>query len=158
MIVVSREHAGLSRTTVELTNERELLPPLADSLDGVDTLVLASDHTLDDSAGMAAMRRWLHQGGRLWIPVDRVRREIVDALIGHAACYEEVDRVELSQFAVDDVTAPAGLPHTDEREFERPVVLVRVLTGRNGRPLAGSAVGPQRSGCRSAKARYSSPR
>ncbi len=103
------------------------LPPVVESLHGLDQLVLASDRLASDAAGLTAVRRWLLGGGRLWIMLDRVEPATVEMLLGDAFRCHVVDRTGLTDVWIKEVS-PDGKEYKDQpREFEEPVDLVRVL-------------------------------
>jgi len=94
----------------------------------LDQVILASDEVGMDAAGPDALRQWLEQGGRLWIPLERVSQATVARLLGDGMCYEEVGRVGLSAFTIEDVSRGDDPERFDACDFERPVLLIRVLT------------------------------
>jgi hypothetical protein len=114
-----------SRRTAQLDGTS--LPPTATALDGMRHLVLYNDLIADDVAAMAAVRRWLQSGGRLWIMLDRVQQSTVERLLGDVVPYQTVDRVELSQVQLKTSDKERWEGDDKPREFEQPVPLVRVL-------------------------------
>ncbi len=125
VVSVSRRSAGLSPAVVDLYED--FLPPIEESLDGLDQLVLASDHLADDAAARGAVRRWLLGGGRLWIMLDQVEPETVELLLGEAFRCRVVDRVGLTRVVTEGVSPDAQGSRGQPRDFEQPVDLVRVL-------------------------------
>ena len=85
------------------------MPPTEEAFDGVDHLIVASDRLADDPAGMRALRRWLEQGGRAWVMLDRVHPDTVAALLGDALDFEVVDHVGLTSFQIETQSARARL-------------------------------------------------
>jgi len=124
-VAAARVSAGFSPVVSLLY--QEFLPPVVESLQGLDQLVLASDRVASDAAGLVALRRWLHGGGRLWVMLDRVEPATVELLLGDAFRLHVVDRVGLCRVLIRE--AGSGNEHRDAqpREFEEPVDLVRVL-------------------------------
>lgn len=106
------------------------LPPIVEALDRMDHLILRGDRLARDAAGLKAVRRWLHRGGRLWIMLDQVQPETVELLLGEACELEIVDRTELTQVQIEGLGRAARDSDQQPREFEIPVEMVRVL-GRN---------------------------
>src|SRR5262249_10165215 len=49
-----------------------LLPSTAEAYDGIDHFVVASGRLAHDTAGLLALRRWLQQGGKVWVMLDLV--------------------------------------------------------------------------------------
>lgn len=121
--VVSR---FLDRRMALLDGKR--LPATAIALDGLRHLVLDKDQIADDPAAMTAVRRWLQNGGRLWIMVDRVRQSTVERLLGDVSPYQTVDRVGLTRLQLKTNDKDRWGEDETPREFEQPVSLVRVLT------------------------------
>ncbi|MHC4398202.1 MAG: hypothetical protein ACYTG0_00825 [Planctomycetota bacterium] len=120
-----RMSAGLTPQLAVLHGD--FLPPVVESLQGLDQLVLASDQLASDTAGLTAIRRWLFAGGHLWIMLDRVDPTTVELLLGDAFRCHVVDRVGLTRVEIVE-PGPKGRPYEDQpRDFEEPVELVRVL-------------------------------
>jgi len=115
----------MSKRTATL--DHESLPPTATALDGLRHLVLYNDLIADDVAAMTAVRRWLQNGGRLWIMVDRVKQSTVERLLGDVVPYQTVDRVELSTVQLKSGDKDRWEEDERPREFEQPIPLVRVL-------------------------------
>lgn len=128
VIVKGRTMLGLSRVTIEMADVNFGLAPLPQTLESLDQIIIADDRITQDSAGLAAIRRWLTRGGRVWLPLDRLSPEVVAEIIGHRCEYEEVDRVELNAYRIEDLTEPSEENRFQECEWEEPVVLARVLT------------------------------
>lgn len=126
MIVAARFHAGLSRKVVSLRGL--VLPPGAETLQGMDHLVLMGDRPLSDPAGMAAIRQWVYRGGRLWIVLNEVSPELVERLFGDVCRVQTVDRIGLTKVRIEGAGPAARSSDGEVREFETPVEMVRVLT------------------------------
>src|SRR5262249_37604377 len=104
-----------------------LLPPTPEAFEGVDHVVLASNRLGADPTGKAVLRRWVEQGGRLWVMLDLVDPAVITAILGDDADFQVVDRVGLTSVSVRRQKDDALLSAT--REFEKPVELVRVIPG-----------------------------
>jgi hypothetical protein len=109
------------------------LPPTAETFDGVDHFLLASDRMARDLAGSEALRHWLQQGGKLWVMLDLVAPELVAPLLGDALDFQVVDRVSLTDFELRSQADGAGQEDVEAEHHERPVNLVRVLLPANER-------------------------
>lgn len=105
---------------------RNPMPPTLETLDALDHLVVADDSLPQDPASLIAVRRWLHNGGRMWVLLDRVRPSTVAGLLGDAMRIHLVDRVGLTDVRIEG----PGDEKAEERRvrhFEDPVDLVRVV-------------------------------
>jgi len=110
----------------------EFLPPTADAFDGVDHFVLASRRLADDPPGQVALSRWLEQGGRLWVMLERTDPDVVAGILGGVPGFHVVDRTSLTRIQIDSSGLGARGPVSEEaaiREFERPIDFVRVELG-----------------------------
>ncbi len=105
------------------------LPPSAKALDAIDQIVVASDMILDDTMSVQSIRSWLQSGGRLWIMADQISPDSVRMLLGDAACYSVVNRVELNDFEIEQIDTPAMTQAFDPVAWssETPVEMLRVL-------------------------------
>jgi hypothetical protein len=104
-----------------------LLPPVEQTFDGIDHFILASNRIGRDPGGMQALRRWLQQGGRVWVMLDLVELDTLAPLLGDALDFSVVDRVSLTAFRIE--TQPTSRRMVDQplQRYERPVDFVRVL-------------------------------
>ncbi|MCH7990096.1 MAG: hypothetical protein IID46_13225, partial [Planctomycetes bacterium] len=90
-------------------------------------LFLCGDRPASDIAGLTAIRRWLHAGGRLWIMLDQVKPETVALLLGDAFDYQVVDRVSLTELQILETGSNSGKDDHLLRSFETPVEMLRAL-------------------------------
>ncbi|MGE0374486.1 MAG: hypothetical protein AB7I48_05630 [Planctomycetaceae bacterium] len=124
LVKTGRLEQGLPYNYVELD---ESLPPGGEeSLAAFDQFVVADSRILDDLGAVHALRRWLYGGGRLWVMLDRVDVQLLEALLGDQWTSSVIDRVGLTSVQLE---VGPGQPPNDEqrREFDRPVDLVRML-------------------------------
>jgi hypothetical protein len=98
------------------------LPPLSEAFAGVDHFVVASNRLTHDPAGMAALRRWVEQGGKVWVLLDRVDPEGLVPLLGDALDFQVVERAR-----VTTVTFQLRKTREQPAEHERPIDFVHVL-------------------------------
>ncbi len=98
MTIGSRVDATLSRQCVVLENEP--LPQNAAHWQAINTLVISSPRMFDDAANIAAVQRFLHSGGRVWVMLDTIDTDQVANLLTESQQIETVETVELNQFAV----------------------------------------------------------
>ncbi len=101
------------------------LPPLPELLDGLDQIVLWNDRFASDAAILGPLRKWLHNGGELWVMLDRVDPVNVEKLLGQSFACQLVDRVELHEVTIQD--AREGVSAMSTVVYEQPVSFVRVL-------------------------------
>jgi hypothetical protein len=114
--------------TIEFGHDSGVNPSVPAFLERFDQMVIADRRVMKDTGLLAALRQWLHTGGRIWLPLDRVESDVVAALLGHATCVEEVDRVELCEYTIEDLTQVDASDRHEKYEFEEPIKFVRVLT------------------------------
>lgn len=127
LVVATRVGNRLNRATSQL-NER-LFAPDDTALEALHQLVIADSRVLDDLTGLAAVRRWLHAGGRLWVMLDRVDPLALELILGDANNCQVVDRVGLTTVRIESPSR-VGPPEIIENEYEEPVDLVRtIVTG-----------------------------
>ena len=127
LVLACRKAAGLSRR-VSILDAQEL-PADAASLDGLDVLVLCSDHLTLDPDATALVRDWLLRGGYLWIMLDEVGQESTTLLLGGAFSSVVVDQVKRTELQIEDVRTDHVPDELTNLEFEEPVAFARVLPG-----------------------------
>ena len=137
LIDVARQSRNLASPVLSLAGDP--LPPSWESLDAFDQLVIASDRVLDDPLGLIAIRRWVEDGGRLWIMLDKVTPDTPSALLGDAFGCQLVDRTSLVDLQVKDVRKTVKHEDGPLLHFDEPVELVRVLA--TDIPVAYTAAG-----------------
>lgn len=104
-----------------------LLPPLEQTFDGIDHFILASNRIARDPGGMQALRRWLQQGGKVWVMLDLVEPDTLAPLLGDALDFAVVDRVSLTSFQIETYPTSQRMFQPPVQKHERPVGFVRVL-------------------------------
>ena len=121
VIAVARIALGHDRLLPEL--QGMFLPSHELALERIDQLVLSSDRIARDVAAIAALRKWVHAGGKLWIMLEQLEPATVEMLLGDSLDIEVVDRVSLMQVKIE-----GGQRDSSELlEVEEPLQLVRVL-------------------------------
>ncbi|MEO2032199.1 MAG: hypothetical protein ABGZ35_08945, partial [Planctomycetaceae bacterium] len=128
VVVAARIYQGLNNKVTFLAGQ--FLPADETSLKYLDHLVLAEDRLIDDLAGLTAIRRWLHSGGRLWIMLDRTGPALLERLFGDEFQGSVVDRVGLTSVRVDNppsVATPDGAAG-ETFEYDEPVEMSRMIT------------------------------
>lgn len=106
----------------------EGLPFDEQSLDALASLVITGDRLARDAAAAAAIRRWMFNGGRVWVMLDRTDPRVLELLLGDEATLHIVDQTPLSSVRIDvESDSPHPLnPQTVDHEV--PVDLLRVVT------------------------------
>src|SRR5260370_40214472 len=109
----------------------DFLPPIPAAFDGVDHIVLAGRRLDLDSPGQVILRRWLEQGGKLWVMLDRTDPDLVARILGGVPGFHVVDRTSLTTIHIEAsrvAAAPDGTSDLEPatREFEQPVDFVCV--------------------------------
>jgi hypothetical protein len=124
LVIASRLSQRLSTRLAALRDPN--FAPDDVSLQSLHQLVVTDNRAIADPAGAAAIRRWVHGGGWLWVMLDRVDPQVLERILGDEFECAMVDRVGLTTVRIersggDRRDAPA------ESEYEQPVALVRVL-------------------------------
>ena len=125
LIVAARVDSGMSRRCVNLENEP--LPHTAIDWQGIDTLVIGSPKSLNDSVGVTSIRGFLQRGGRALVLLEDIDTALIRDLLEPGQQCETVGTVELNHFVVE---VRSGVKFgLDERtlDFDRPVRMKRVL-------------------------------
>jgi len=129
---IPRYDAGLSGHVSIVPDEN--LPPTQESLDAVNVFIVAGNRLAQDPLGRAALRRWVQEGGCLWVMLDRVELAVVAAILGERSDLAIVDRVGLT---TTRLYRPMEDPTSEPpQEHEQPVSLVRVIPAASDRVLA----------------------
>lgn len=126
LLHVARQAAKLS--TMVTRYEEDFLPPWPEALEQFHTILLCGDRLRHDSAGLAALRSWLRDGGRLWIMLDKTPTSMLTAILGNRLDLTVVDRVDLDRFEIASTNRRSGEVTVDSCDFEKPVEFVRVAT------------------------------
>ncbi len=126
----AREMALGSRILIDFGTD--FIPPYPMALDALDQMIISGDRILNDSVGLANLRRWLQRGGRIWIMLDTTGLETVNALLGNEARLAIVDRVEVNAFEIETMAQVQDAEEESGKESwssETPVDMVRVFAG-----------------------------
>ena len=122
---IPRYFAGLSDHVSIVPDE--YLPPTQESLDAVNVFIVAGNRLAQDPLGRAALRRWVQEGGCLWVMLDHVELAVVAAILGDPSDLAIVDRVGLN---TTRLYRPLEDPTSEPlQEHEQPVSFVRVIPG-----------------------------
>ena len=139
--MAARIATGRSRVVSEYLDD--FLPASGVELQAMDQLIVSGDRIAEDTAGLTAIRDWLHSGGRLWVMLDQLKPETVSLLLGETFDCQVVDQVGLTELQIKGQQQGYETPDGELRQFEEPVQLLRVMSGRcevaysvNGWPAA----------------------
>lgn len=104
----------------------EGLPYDEQSLEAISNLVIVGDRLLGDAAAVAAIRRWMFAGGRVWLMLDRTDPRVLEMLLGDEANCHIIDRVELNSVRIDLASDVRHQKVNQTIAHETPVELARV--------------------------------
>ena len=127
------ESVNLSERVLVI-NER--FPPdyAGSAFDGIDVLILATNRLSADPSGKQALRRWVEQGGTMWVLLDKVNLEEVAPFFGEDFDFRATDRVHfIDGEAVVIGTAMIRILRLAPEISEAPVELARA--GEQGMEL-----------------------
>ena len=151
LIEAARLLRGLSTRIYRLGT----LPSAAWQLAEFDQVVIADASLLDDPQGTIAIRQWLHEGGRVWILLDRVAEQVLETLLGDAYDGVLLDRMTLARFQLADTRPIEIKRHGAVRTDPRPVAFTLAEAGTaavdfaiDGAPAALVVLGRSRCGAR----------
>jgi hypothetical protein len=131
LVIGSRVSLQLSPALASFPGDRFMADQAHFSVDDaswkpLQQLILADSCALDDPGGLAAIRRWVYGGGRLWVMLDRVDPRILERILGDEFLCDVVDRIGLTSIRIEPTSPESGSPPV-ESEYEQPIDLVRVL-------------------------------
>lgn len=110
------------------------IPVSSQALDTIDVFVVAGNRLSLDPPGIAALRRWLHEGGRIWVMLDQVDPELVASILGDDFDVGVVDTTELTSILL--VGQSAGALREEVQNVDKPVKFVHAIPGAEDRVLA----------------------
>jgi hypothetical protein len=103
-------------------------PSFSSGLEMVDQLVLPGDRLISDSAGLEAVRSWLHAGGRLWIMLDKTGLELPARLLGEQYRMQLVERVELTEITIEEASdSTAARTRSFDGPGISPIEMLRIF-------------------------------
>jgi hypothetical protein len=131
--------ARIPRYTVALSDHVSIvrngnLPPTQETFDAVDVFILAGNRLAHDLPGRAALRRWVLEGGCLWVMLDCVDLEVIAPILGDHSDLAIVDRIGLTTTKLDG--PPREMIIQPVQEHEQPVSFVRVFPSATDQVLA----------------------
>lgn len=124
--IAARIESGNDRTAASFDNRS--VPLNQADWAGLDLFVISDPNVLVDGAFVESLRRYVASGGRLWIMLDLVPCTLVRPLLGTNQLCEEIERVELNDFAVNHVGTIVQHSEQERRVVsETDLLMVRVL-------------------------------
>ena len=118
-LMASQGFARLAATCRE-----RLLPATVEAWQPVGHVVVTGKRLSQELAAAAALGRWVSEGGRMWIQLNRSDVETVHAMFGSTVGIGVVDRVPLTNFVVRGVGKVSDAISA-ELDLEEPVELIR---------------------------------
>jgi hypothetical protein len=105
------------------------LPPHPRALDEMDQIVLAGDKIAPDTVANDRLRKWIHDGGRVWVMLDQTPPDVFDRLLGDELPLTLVDRVDHNTFTLTRRvrTGLGGGSGEETWSSEQPVSQVRLF-------------------------------
>jgi hypothetical protein len=125
LLYAFRMRSGQLPLHLELIRDR-FLPPTVEGFDGVDWFVIAGRHLAEDPPGELALRKWVEQGGNLWVMLDLTDPRIVARLLGDSLPIQVVDRTSSTRLQILNPELRAE-EQSPPLELEQAVDIVRVL-------------------------------
>jgi len=90
--------------------------------------MIGEKRALDDAAFVESLKRFIAQGGRVWIMLDRVDSEAVRPLLGTGQMCETVDEIEVNKFVITRSNSSTKFIEADRTvESVDPFVFKRVI-------------------------------
>ncbi|MEM6691708.1 MAG: hypothetical protein AAF664_19920 [Planctomycetota bacterium] len=98
-------------------------------LDCIDQIVVAGDDFSKDSGAAESIQRWVQNGGKLWVMVDRLSQPTIDRLVGGLRSFEIVDRVPLNSFQTQpsETSTQRAMLQAESWAADEPVLMARVI-------------------------------
>lgn len=125
MLIAARLGREMSWRLAGLRGET---PPVSiETLGAIDQLAISSDAVVSDAALLLAIRRWVYDGGQVWLMLDELDPETARRLLGDLFQVQVVDRVDLTDFQMEGRRPNGQVWQGAPRQFDEPVPFVRVL-------------------------------
>lgn len=124
LIVACRRHQNQTRRITYLSDP--ILPEDEWSLQALDHLIIAGNRLADDARALAAVRHWLHGGGRVWVMLDRTDPHLLEMLLGDEFRCHAFDRIGLTTVQIVPRAAERTNHIQSPTDYEVPIDLVRV--------------------------------
>lgn len=125
LAVAARRAVGLNRAMTIF--QRGSLPSDPRRWEAIDNAIVNNDRWLDDLTAVVAFRRWLTEGGKAWVSLDRVAPSRLETLLGDLWICSVVDQVELSDFEISSAQVPELASSPRQVRRQRPVKFLRVV-------------------------------
>ena len=122
-LVAIRTDYGLDRRVGMLSEFP--LPTNLLAYSGTEQLIIADDTLATDAAAAGTVRRWLLNGGHLWVFLDLVGQQTLERLLGNECRVEHVDHVTHTDVTIVSTNKRGNA--ADSHQYEQPVAMARVL-------------------------------
>lgn len=127
LLAACRVQNSLSNRLVQFQDD--FLPAEVSDLAVLEHLVIADNRLIEDFAATTAVRQWMHEGGHVWVMLDRVDPIVLERLMGDEFTGYVVDRIGLTTVKVDQIPSlsDAEIVPGKPVEFDDPVPFVRLV-------------------------------
>lgn len=124
--VATRIDSGNSRQSINF--DVTPLPMDGAAWDEMDVMVISDGRYLDDLAALQSLKRYVSQGGRVWIFIDLVSCEQIRSLLVDDQSIEEIDTIEINACTIDITDGLNSLKAEDRQlDIDVPVQFKRVI-------------------------------
>jgi hypothetical protein len=124
LLTACRKDQNYSRRMTNLAEP--MFAPDDLSLQPFNQLVICCNRPKGDPASLAAIRRWVYGGGRLWVMLNQVDAEVLETILGDSLACAVVDHVGLTTVKIDPVNEKFG-KGTASVDYEEPIDFARVI-------------------------------
>jgi hypothetical protein len=124
LVVAAKSSELLGRKMAQLFDP--ILPATPEAYSSIDQIIVADNRLTSDGPAVTAIRRWLYDGGHLWVLLDRVDPQLLELLLGEEFRCQVMDRVELTTVRMEP-TGRTAAAQASVRDYDQAIGMVRVL-------------------------------
>lgn len=140
--VASRVAANNSRAMVNL--RASSVPVNRTDWDEVALVIVSDAKLFEDGAAVESLKRFINDGGRVWIMADQVPSNLIRPLLSKDQQFEELDEIEMNTFTIDVIRQLQSISVEDRSlSLDKPARMKRIIQHGgvvshevNGWPLA----------------------
>jgi len=122
--MASRIDAELSKDCIGL--DGLAFPASQNDWKNTDVLMLAESAPLRDAATVGTLKSFLHSGGRIWVLLDSIDTQSIEAFLEPGQQIRTLDSVKLTSFRVES-SASSVSDQESQVVLEDPVILKRIM-------------------------------